>query len=37
VAQEIARKAIGFDDERRLAREFVASFDDSAGSGGEVR
>ena len=37
LAEELARKAVGFDDERRLAREFVASFAEKTGSDGEAR
>jgi F0F1-type ATP synthase membrane subunit b/b' len=35
-AEELVRKAVNFDDERRLAREFVAGFDEPSGPGGEV-
>jgi F-type H+-transporting ATPase subunit b len=37
LAEELARKAVSFEDERRLAREFVASFDGPAGPGGDAR
>ena len=36
LAEELVREALSFDDERRLAREFVAGFDEPAGPGGAV-
>jgi F-type H+-transporting ATPase subunit b len=37
LAEELIRKAVNSDDERRLAREFVAGFDAPDGPGGVVR
>lgn len=34
LAEELVRKSVSFEDERRLAREFVAGFAGSAGPGG---
>jgi F0F1-type ATP synthase membrane subunit b/b' len=37
LAEGLVRKAVNMDDERRLAQEFVAAFDSSAGPEGTVR
>jgi F0F1-type ATP synthase membrane subunit b/b' len=37
LAEDLLRKAVNFEDERRLAREFVVGFDEPAGPDGEAR